>query len=470
MNETEKAVKREVILGTLPVLAKEKTYGFIDALLVLSGYCIATWSYTQGAYLACVVGFKQLLIGAFFGAILMLAIYQLPVILSVRYGIDIWIWLRAVLGKRGVVLISLAIIAVNYPWYAVSADMFASSMNCIGENLGLPQIPQAVLGIICVAVGTALAYNGINAITWTNRILVPLLLLVGVIVFIMGITSVPTDVIWNYTPPNAKKGDIVPYIISIEANFAFVITLIGGMAEIPRLSKKESSGFWAGVLGQGVAGSFFVVLGAVVAIAMNYKTGEEVSDPTVMLASISSPVTSLLSLLLVAFANIGTQAVGAYIYGVMLKTSFDKISYRKIITILAVYVGLLCVWGKINEYFGSFLTIGGCVYAPVAAVLFSDFFFVRKQKIDLRSAYMLKGHNAYKYTSGFNLAGIFCVILGSLFSLAIYDPISRDVHIPFLFYLTPTGASFLFTAVLYFGLSRIEPIKSYMTADGGDIS
>ena len=124
MNRTDK----ESVFGIVPVLTDKKIYGFLDAVLILSGYCIATWSYTQGSYLASLVGFKQLLIGAFFGALLMLAIYQLPVILSVRYGIDIWIWLRAVFGKKGTALMSVIIIIINYPWYAVCADLFASSM------------------------------------------------------------------------------------------------------------------------------------------------------------------------------------------------------------------------------------------------------------------------------------------------------------------------------------------------------
>ena len=98
----------------------------MDAVLILSGYCIATWSYTQGAYLASLVGFRQLLIGAFAGALFMLLLYQLPVILSVRYGIDIWIWLRAVFGVRGVKAMTLVIIAVNFPWYAQSSAAFCS--------------------------------------------------------------------------------------------------------------------------------------------------------------------------------------------------------------------------------------------------------------------------------------------------------------------------------------------------------
>ncbi len=67
----------------------------------------------------------------------MLAIYQLPVILSVRYGIDIWVWLRSVLGKNGVKIMTVVIILINYPWYAVCADLFASSMENLVNLLGI---------------------------------------------------------------------------------------------------------------------------------------------------------------------------------------------------------------------------------------------------------------------------------------------------------------------------------------------
>lgn len=468
MENTNEEIEREAYLGILPVLGKERTYGFIDALLVLSGYCIATWSYTQGSYLATLVGFKQLLIGAFFGAILMLMIYQLPVILSVRYGIDIWVWLRGVFGTKGVKVMTIIIIVINFPWYAVCCDLFASSMGSLFSlfNVQLPKGSHLVLGLLCVVLGTVIAYRGIKTITWTTRILVPLLLLVGVIVVVVGFTSVPAHVIWEYMPKNPiHSNSIIPYVLSIEANFAFVITLVGGMAEIPRLCKSEKSGYYAGVFGQGIAGSFFVVVGAVMAIAMEYVTGQMIDDPTVMMATLSVPALGLTSLLLVAFANIGTQAVGSYIYGVMLKSTFKKVDYRVLVLILGVYVGALCVWGKIVEYFGAFLTISACVYAPLAALLFVDFFFVRKQKLDMYSAYEIEGHDSYRYTGGFNIIGVICLVVGIAISLLIYNPVTGEIHSEFFFRFTPTGCSLVGTGLLYFLLCKLPPIRRYMRKD-----
>lgn len=473
MKNIEEKIEKEAIFGIVPVTKSKRQYGFLDAFLVLSGYCIATWSYTQGSYLATLVGFKQLLIGAFLGAILMLAIYQLPVILSVRYGIDIWIWLKAVFGHNGIKIMTVVIILINFPWYAVCADLFASSMSnllALG-NIHIPEYCHTILGLLCVLLGTLIAYKGVGAITWTTRILVPLLILVGAVVIFVGFSSVPFEVIWDYKPKNVDfQNHIIPYVMSIEANFAFVITLVGGMAEIPRLAKSERGGFWAGVLGQGLTGSFFVVIGAVMAIAMEYITGQFVDDPTLMLATLATPALALCSLLLVGFANVGTQAVGSYIYAVMIKASFQKVGYKVLLVILACYVGGLCLWGKIIDYFGSFLTIGACIYAPLAALLFVDFFLVRKQKLSLRGAYGLKGHDAYKYTKGFNFVGLLCVAAGVFISLGIYNPLSGEIYCEPLFYLTPTGCSFLGTGLLYWLINKIPAVKAYTLQDRKDIT
>ena len=465
---TEESINKEAVFGIVPVDRKGRVYGFFDAFLVLSGYCIATWSYTQGAYLISLVNFKQLLISSFFAAILMLAVYQLPVILSVRYGIDIWIWLKTVFGTRGIKVVSVIIILINFPWYAVCADLFASSMGNLFAMAGitLPGWGHTALSLLCVLAGTVIALKGIGAITWTTRILVPLLLAVGAAVVGVGLTAVPADVILDYKPDiSAFPDKYIPYITSVEANFAFVITLVGGMAGVPRLTKTERAGFWAGVFGQGLSGSFFVVVGAVMAIAMHYVTGEYSVDPTLMLSLLAFPALGFLSLILVAFANIGTQAVGSYIYAVMLKSSFSKVKYRTFLIVLAVYVGLLCIWGKIIDYFGSFLTVSACIYAPLAALLCADFFIVRKQRIDLKSAFELKGHDSYRFTGGFNIVGMICLVAGAAISLLIYDPVGGVIHSRLLFNLTPTGCSFIGTGLLYVILCSIPAVRRYACKD-----
>ena len=99
-----------------------------------------------------------------------------------------------------------------------------------------------------------------------------------------------------------------------------------------------------------------------------------------------------------------------------------------------------------------------------------DFFFVRRQKFSIRAAFGLKGHKAYDYTKGFNIVGLLCVAAGVVMSLMVYNPVTGEIHNMVLFYLTPTGFSFIGTGLLYFLLSLVPPIKRYLLKDREDIT
>ena len=89
-------------------------------------------------------------------------------------------------------------------------------MNSLAALFGvtLPKGSHLALALCCVILGTVIAYRGVKTITWTTRILVPALLLVGIIVVIVGFTSVPGEVIWNYTPKaESYSNSIIPYIL-----------------------------------------------------------------------------------------------------------------------------------------------------------------------------------------------------------------------------------------------------------------
>ena len=73
----EKLIEQETTLGIAPLLPQERKYGFLDAFLIISGYAIATWCYTQGATVAGLLDFKQLIANTFGINILVLAIVSL---------------------------------------------------------------------------------------------------------------------------------------------------------------------------------------------------------------------------------------------------------------------------------------------------------------------------------------------------------------------------------------------------------
>lgn len=197
---------------------------------------------------------------------------------------------------------------------------------------------------------------------------------------------------------------------------------------------------------------------------MYVKLGVMESDPTIILANLASPKVALLSLLLVAFANVGTQAIGSNMNALVLKSAFSNVKYSTYVILLGLYVGFLTIWDQIVTYFSSFLAIETYLYAPMMSILFVDFFFVKKQHLKLKDAYFLEGKDkgTYAFKKGFNLIGIGCVIFGIICGCLVYNPITGAIYSELFYVITGSGTSFLSAGILYFIICKSSFGQRYL--------
>ncbi len=464
-------ITQETVTGVVPMMKKDKQYKFWDLFLSTSGFAIATWCYTQGAYTAEYLSFKQLLINIFCFNIVWILIECLPVFFGVRYGIDLWIWLKSVLGKKGVAILATVISLANFGWYAVDAQLFSSSMiNLLkGFHINLPvSVWGPILGVLCVLLGTLIAIGGPNVIKWTSRFLVSTLLIVGVVVVILCFTSVPLSDI-AAVKPHIKGSPLINFMTSAEGSVAFAFSWSTQAIVLPRLCKSESKGYWGTSLSYGIVAPFFVAAGGIMAYAMFIKTGVYESDPTTMLATLCGPAVALLSLLMVAFANIGTQGIGSYVNCMIVKSGMPKLNYKVLVWIAFVYVSILTVWGWPMEHFGSFISCAAFIQGPIIGMITVDYLLVKKRKLSLKSAYEIKGHNAYKFTHGFNLVGIGCIVIAFVTGiLFVYNPVTGAIKSPIFLVLTGSGYTAICGGLLYW-IASLTPLNKYMLRDRDDL-
>ena len=464
-------ITQETVTGVVPMMKKDKQYKFWDLFLSTSGFAIATWCYTQGAYTAEYLSFKQLLINIFCFNIVWILIECLPVFFGVRYGIDLWIWLKSVLGKKGVAILATVISLANFGWYAVDAQLFSSSMiNLLkGFHINLPvSVWGPILGVLCVLLGTLIAIGGPNVIKWTSRFLVTTLLIVGVVVVILCFTSVPLSDI-AAVKPHIKGSPLIRFMTSAEGSVAFAFSWSTQAIVLPRLCKSESKGYWGTSIAYGVVAPFFVAAGGIMAYAMFIRTGVYESDPTTMLATLCGPAVALLSLLMVAFANIGTQGIGSYVNCMIVKSGLPKLNYKMLVWIAFVYVSVLTVWGWPMEHFGSFISCAAFIQGPIIGMTAVDYLIVKKRKLSLKSAYEMKGHNAYKFTHGFNLVGLGCLLIAFITGiLFVYNPVTGAIKSPIFLILTGSGYTAICGGLLYW-IASLTPLKKYMLRDRDDL-
>ena len=466
-------IRQETVTGTVPMLTRERQYSFWDLFLTTSGFSIATWCYTQGAYVAQYLSFRQMLINIFCFNIVWILIECIPVLFAVRYGIDLWVWLRSVLGIKGVAILATIISMANFGWYAVDSQLFASSMiNLLGAfNIVLnPTFWKPALGVLCVILGTLIALGGPDVIKWTNRFLVTALLIVGAIVVIICFTAVPVSDMLAVKPDTSLyESGLGRFMLSAEGNVAFAFSWSTQALVLPRLAKSERAGYWSTSLAYGVVAPFFVAAGGVMAIAMYVTAGYYESDPTVMLATLAGSGFSLLSLLMVAFANIGTQGTGSYVNCMIIKSGIPKISYRLLVILAMFYVSALTVWGWVMDNFGSFISMAAQIQGPIIGMTVVDYLIVKKRKISMKSLYNIDGHKAYDFTNGFNLVGLACILIAFVTNiLFIYNPLTAEIKSPIFFILTGSGYTAVCGGLLYW-LASLTPLRKYMLRDRDEL-
>ena len=466
-------IKQETVTGTVPMLSRERQYSFWDLFLTTSGFSIATWCYTQGAYVAQYLSFTQMLINIFCFNIVWVLIECIPVFFSVRYGIDLWVWLRSVLGIKGVAILATVISMANFGWYAVDSQLFASSMINLFGGFGVtlnPTLWKPVLGVLCVILGTLIALGGPDVIKWTNRFLVVALLIVGAVVVAICFTAVPLPAMLAVKPDTSLYATgLGRFMLSAEGNVAFAFSWSTQALVLPRLAKTERSGYWGTFLAYGVVAPFFVAAGGVMAMAMFVKAGYFESDPTVMLATLAGPGFALLSLLMVAFANIGTQGTGSYVNCMIVKSGLPKVSYRLLVILAMFYVSALTIWGWVMDHFGSFISMAAQIQGPIIGMTVVDYLIVKKRKISLKSLYNIDGHNAYDFTHGFNLVGLSCIVIAFVTNiLFIYNPLTAEIKSPVFLTLTGSGYTAVCGGLLYW-IASLTPLKKYMLRDRNEI-
>jgi NCS1 family nucleobase:cation symporter-1 len=459
-------VGNEALSGILPVLKKERKYSFIDTLLITSGYGIATWCYAQGALMAEGLSFTQLLLSIFAPNIIVLAICCLFTVFSAKTGIDYWVWLKTLFGSSGFKILCIMVIIMQVPWFAINANIFASSAANMLAAFGIstPTLVAKLYSLILVALGGFIAIGGAGIMKWSGRIAVGALLAIAVTVVIIAIRAVPQgSSLVQFAP---EQVSLRKYMLSTEACLGFAASWTTSLTVIPRISKTQKGGYWGTFISLAVIAPLFVLIGGILAIVMHLNTGVYESDIAKILVTLGGSGLSLLTLVLVFFANIGTAGVGTYSYGIVAKAAFPKLPFKIAIGFFCLLTAVLAMTEKVTAYFATYLSYSAFLYLAIMGLFLADFFIVRKQKISLRGIYGLDKTKPYRYTGGFNLVGFVCLIASIAAGRLVYDPISGNVLIPVIFdKITASFFVFLLSFVLYTAVNQIPAIKRYSLRD-----
>jgi NCS1 family nucleobase:cation symporter-1 len=451
-------VRQESIYGRLPLLPEEREYGTRGAHSTNFAYAVATWCFLTGGYVAQYVGAIQGMVALIAGSVVGCFLTTMPLALaSQRYGLEQIDYCKSAFGQKGSRILLLFYLINQLGWTGLILVMFGNGVR--NTIIGLGYEPPGWIVGAGVAVGIWLVYllvtRGIHLMNITNEYVGPGLMIVTIVMIVLLLRNYGWSEIVAAEPLDPFEEPWLNYVIAVELAIAGGISWFGGVGFLARNTKTRRNAVYPEILHLGLS------MGIVCCVGLFSSLVLRTDDPTEWLIPIAGPVMGLVALLFVAVANITSSAISVYASGLALR-HLDVLKVRPwwhIVLWTLVPCVPVVIWPSETSSMGSnFLAYNGTLYAPVVGILFADFVFIRRQRLNVRAIFDNDPNAEYHYTRGFHWPALICMILGQAIFFALLDPLTFESHRLFQF-LTASLPACIVPGIVYTTWLKLRPRK-----------
>jgi NCS1 family nucleobase:cation symporter-1 len=370
-----------VELGAVP--PEERNQSALTLFFIFAGANIVATTLQVGASLVPAFGLREALGFIAFGSVAGAALVAALAPLGPKLGVPSVVACRAALGLRGAALVALLLYTTNFAWIAVNNVIAASACARLLGGPSSERVWAFGLGLLA----TAVVAGGPRAVGLADRVAVPTLLLVGV-VLTAACLKLPREV---FSTPGTGG---MSALRGLDVVIGYQVSWLLMFADYSRYTRSAAKGTAAVFLGLAVTSLWFIPLGFVTARAA--RSG----DPGAMLEAVGLPVWGAL---LLTLATLTTNFVNIYLSSLAWKSLFpgagDTLS---IWSIGLVGAALSLLHGWLDRYADFMLLLGGLL-VPVGGILLSHFFLLRRP-VNVPALYDAKGPLARH--AGFSIPGL----------------------------------------------------------------
>lgn len=447
--------------GDAPLLPSERLWGFKEFTFSNSALAIATWAFLIGGAVGLFVGPKEGIAAIVIGNILGVVLTALATtVMTGRYGVEQFTALRSQFGYNGSrVVYLLAVIVLTMGWLAVLAMMFGRSIDGLtalasGGTASPLGIKTAIAAVGAILLTWVIVARGPTSIKVFNMIVSPTLviLMLGMLWLIFRQHSFADLMAMEALDPPFEDRHL-NFIIAIEINMAAGFSWWPYIGNLARLTKNERTAFWPNLVG--IFGA--AVLGEIVGLFAAVSLGD--SDPTIWMAGIAGIGVGVVALGFIAFANITSMANILYTANVGLRqvgtAGLRRIGWGTLLFGFCVIPLVLAVaFPQIYDGFFIFLVWTSALNSALAGIGIADYFFLRRQRLDIRALHGPQKDGAYEFMGGFNPIGLFALVVGFVTYIWLFNP-QTLANVEAFRYLTASLPSCLVAGLVHYVLTRM---------------
>jgi NCS1 family nucleobase:cation symporter-1 len=343
-----------------PIHPADQTQSTLDLFLIFVGANVVATTFQVGASLVqtftLATSMALIGVGSIAGAMLVAALAPLGPQLRVPSVIAA----RAALGARGAALVAVVLYASNFAWIALNNVIAASACARIFGGTGSQAGWAVGLGLLA----TGVVALGPKAVARADRVAVPLLLILGVLLTIACL-RLPGGLLTG-APAATTSAGAGSWLAGLDIVIGYQVSWILMFADYSRYSRSVRGSTIAVFVGLAATSIWMMPLGAIAARAAG------TSDPGAMLDAVGLGAAGAL---LLTLATLTTNFVNIYMSSLAWKSLVPRTGDQTVIwSIGLIGTALSAIPGVWLEQYSGFMTILGAVLVPVGGVLIAHFY------------------------------------------------------------------------------------------------
>jgi NCS1 family nucleobase:cation symporter-1 len=336
-----------------PVEPSAQRQSLFDLFLIFIGANVVATTFQTGASLASSFSVRQsmAIIGA--GSIVGSAFVAVLAPLGPRLRVPSVIAVRPALGIAGAGLVAAVLYISNFAWIALN-NVIAASACAKATGWGSETAWSVALGVIA----TAVVWKGPRAVALADRVAVPLMLMVGVLLTIACLHAPPAAM--PIVSPSLRWWRGLDVVVGYQVSWILMF------ADYSRYSRSARGAGWIVFAGLAATSLWMMPLGAMAA------TAAASSDPGAMMAAVGLGVSGAL---LLTLATLTTNFVNIYMSSLAWKSLVPSGRDSSIVwSIGIVGTALGAVPGVWLDQYTNFMIVLGAVLLPIGGILVAHYY------------------------------------------------------------------------------------------------
>lgn len=419
MSSVDPTLSNRDLAPTTPEQRTWTTYSYI-ALWFSMSMEITTYQLAS-SLIAKGMDWKQALGTVLLGNLIVLIPMLLNAHAGTRYGIPFPVFIRAPFGVRGANVPALLRAVVACGWFGIQSWIGGTAIHSMLAVIWPATAASAFAKWACFLLfwllNMVIVWRGVESIRHLQAFGAPFMFIMAAALLIWVRVKAGSFGSMLSTPSqfHSTGAFLAVFFPSLTAMVGYWATLALNIPDFTRYSKSQHAQAYGQAFGLPVAMTLYTFVGISVTSASTVLFGRPIWNPIELIGAFHQPVVALIALIAILIATLNVN-IGANV--VSPSNDFSNL-YPRLISfrtggLITGFLGLaMCPWKLLatpDAYIFGWLVGYSGLLGPVAGIMVSDYFLIRKTELDVNSLYHSEG--AYHYSKGFNPRAIIALVLG----------------------------------------------------------